>query len=105
MHPRNLLNACTDLLRLCLAFEHPADMVVSRYFREQRGLGARERRVLPDAVYAVLRRKLLYEHFAAMVPGERPDQHRRRLAVLGQIEEHTSELQSPLNLVCRLLLE
>ena len=83
MHPRNLLNACTDLLRLCLAFEHPADAVVSRYFREQRGLGSRERRVLADAVYAVLRRKLLYEHFAAMPPAERPDQHLRRLAVLG----------------------
>ncbi|MBS0318205.1 MAG: RsmB/NOP family class I SAM-dependent RNA methyltransferase [Proteobacteria bacterium] len=83
MHPRTLLNACTDLLRLCLAFEHPADAVVSRYFREQRGLGGRERRALADAVYAVLRRKLLYEHFAAMVPVERPDRHLRRLAVLG----------------------
>src|SRR5256885_5673034 len=29
----------------------------------------------------------------------------RRLAVLRRSEEHTSELQSPCNLVCRLLLE
>src|SRR5256885_6793377 len=31
--------------------------------------------------------------------------HRRRAAVLCRSEEHTSELQSPCNLVCRLLLE
>lgn len=83
MHPRNLLNACTELLRPCLAFEHPADAVVSRFFREQRGLGGRDRRVLADAVYAVLRRKLLYEHFAAAGQGGRPNQRLRRLAVLG----------------------
>src|SRR5256885_11192458 len=32
-------------------------------------------------------------------------QHRRRLDAPGRSEEHTSELQSPCNLVCRLLLE
>src|SRR2546426_3226740 len=31
--------------------------------------------------------------------------HRRRLRHHGRSEEHTSELQSPCNLVCRLLLE
>src|SRR5260370_6440773 len=36
----------------------------------------------------------------------RPDLHVRRiLAALQRSEEHTSELQSHLNLVCRLLLE
>src|SRR5256885_8460835 len=36
-----------------------------------------------------------------------PDRRRLRRAhqVLGRSEEHTSELQSPCNLVCRLLLE
>jgi 16S rRNA (cytosine967-C5)-methyltransferase len=82
MHPRALLNACTELLRLCLAFEHPADAVVSRYFREHRGLGVRERGALADAAYAVLRRKLLYEHFAAAGPGEQGERT-RQLAVLG----------------------
>src|ERR1022692_5343172 len=31
--------------------------------------------------------------------------HRDRLCCFGRSEEHTSELQSPCNLVCRLLLE
>src|SRR5690348_17642125 len=31
--------------------------------------------------------------------------HRRRREQLGRSEEHTSELQSPVHLVCRLLLE
>src|SRR5256885_6100163 len=35
-------------------------------------------------------------------PGRR---HHQRLARVGRSEEHTSELQSPCNLVCRLLLE
>src|SRR5256885_13614878 len=34
-----------------------------------------------------------------------PPYFRRDLAVLDRSEEHTSELQSPCNLVCRLLLE
>src|SRR5256885_12359109 len=46
---------------------------------------------------------------AGCVPGERGDRCARSLARqnLGTIrsEEHTSELQSPCNLVCRLLLE
>src|SRR5256885_11289073 len=33
------------------------------------------------------------------------DEHRRAIQVAGRSEEHTSELQSPCNLVCRLLLE
>src|SRR5205807_10347114 len=37
---------------------------------------------------------------------QRPDRHReKRRASAGRSEEHTSELQSPCNLVCRLLLE
>src|SRR5690348_17517324 len=34
-----------------------------------------------------------------------PRQIERRRSVLGRSEEHTSELQSPVHLVCRLLLE
>src|SRR5256885_6907099 len=54
-----------------------------------------------------LARAIRYE----LVPGEvDQEQHATRLqeealAFLGRSEEHTSELQSPCNLVCRLLLE
>src|SRR5256885_9484714 len=38
-------------------------------------------------------------------PGSRPSPRRARAARPRRSEEHTSELQSPCNLVCRLLLE
>ncbi|WP_332813475.1 RsmB/NOP family class I SAM-dependent RNA methyltransferase [Ramlibacter sp.] len=79
MHPKALLQACGDLLEQVLKFEHPADAVVARWFREHRNLGPRERATLADTVYAVLRRKLLFEHLAASGSGSRA----RRLAILG----------------------
>jgi 16S rRNA (cytosine967-C5)-methyltransferase len=37
---------------------------VSRYFRDHRSLGPRERATLAETVYTVLRKKLLFDHFA-----------------------------------------
>jgi 16S rRNA (cytosine967-C5)-methyltransferase len=79
MHPKALLDSCAELLKLVLTFEHPADSVVSRYFREHRTLGPRERATLAETVYAVLRKKLLYDHFAPSGSGPRE----RRMAILG----------------------
>ena len=79
MHPKALLDACADLLQQVLRFDHPADAVVSRYFREHRSLGPRERATLAETVYAVLRKKLLFDHFAPSGSGPKP----RRLAILG----------------------
>lgn len=79
MHPKVLLEACTDLVRLALKFDHPADAIVSRFFREHRGLGPRERATMAETVYAVLRKKQLFEHFAPSGSGPRE----RRLAILG----------------------
>ena len=50
MHPNVLINACAELVRLTLSFEHPADAVVSRFFRDNRGLGQRERAALAETV-------------------------------------------------------
>ena len=79
MHPKALLDACADLLQQVLRFDHPADAVVSRYFREHRSLGPRERATLAETVYAVLRKKLLFDHFAPSGSGPKA----RRLAILG----------------------
>jgi len=79
MHPKVLLEACADLVAQVLKFDHPADAVVSRYFREHRALGPRERATLAETVYAVLRRKLLYDHLAPSGSGPR----QRRMAILG----------------------
>jgi 16S rRNA (cytosine967-C5)-methyltransferase len=79
MHPNALLEACSDLVGRVLVFDHPADAVVSRFFRENRALGPRERATLAETTYNVLRRKLLYEHLARSGSGPKP----RRLAILG----------------------
>ena len=82
MHPKVLLEACAELVRLALSFQHPADSVVSRFFRDQRkthAFGPRERALLAETVYNVLRYKLRFEHFAPSGSGPRE----RRLAILG----------------------
>ncbi|MGH8820279.1 MAG: RsmB/NOP family class I SAM-dependent RNA methyltransferase, partial [Rhodoferax sp.] len=79
MHPKALLDACSELVRLTLKFDHPADAIVSRFFRDHRELGPRERATLAETVYTVLRQKLLFDHFAASGSGPRE----RRLAILG----------------------
>ena len=79
MHPKALLDACAELVGLALRFEHPADAVVSRYFRDHRNLGPRERATLAETTYAVLRQKLRLEYLARSGSGPRE----RRLAILG----------------------
>jgi 16S rRNA (cytosine967-C5)-methyltransferase len=79
MHPKAILEACAELLRQVMTFEHPADATVSRFFREQRSLGVRERATLAETVYNVLRKKLLYEQLARSGSGAKE----RRLAILG----------------------
>ena len=79
MHPKALLDACSELVRLTLRFDHPADAIVSRFFREHRGFGPRERATLAETVYTVLRKKLLFDHFAPSGSGPKE----RRLAILG----------------------
>jgi 16S rRNA (cytosine967-C5)-methyltransferase len=79
MHPKALLDACAELVRLTLQFEHPADSVVSRFFREHRQLGPRERATLAETTYNVLRHKLRFEYLARSGSGAKE----RRLAILG----------------------
>jgi len=79
MHPKALLDACAELVRLTLKFDHPADAIVSRFFRDNRGLGPRERATMAETVYTVLRKKLLFDHFAPSGSGSKE----RRLAILG----------------------
>ena len=79
MHPQILLEACTELVRQVLLFEHPADQVVSRFFRAHRNLGPRERATLAETAFNVLRQKLRFEYLARSGSGARE----RRLAILG----------------------
>jgi 16S rRNA (cytosine967-C5)-methyltransferase len=79
MHPKALLDACAELVRLTLKFDHPADAIVSRFFRDHRGFGPRERATMAETVYTVLRKKNQFDHFAPSGSGPKE----RRLAILG----------------------
>ena len=79
MHPKVLLEACADLVGLVLKFDHPADQVVSRFFRDHREFGPRERATLAETVFTVLRKKLLFDHLSPSGSGSKE----RRMAILG----------------------
>jgi 16S rRNA (cytosine967-C5)-methyltransferase len=79
MHPNALLDLTTELLRAVLKLDSPADGIVSAFFRQHRGLGARERHTLAETTYAVLRQRPLLQHLAQSGTGVQE----RRLAILG----------------------
>ena len=58
MHPNALLELATELLHRVLQFKHPADSVVSDFFRQHKALGSRERHTLAETTYTVLRQRL-----------------------------------------------
>ena len=94
MHPKALVEACTELVRLTLKFDHPADAVVSKFFRDYRktyAFGPRERAALAETTYNVLRNKLRFDHFAPSGSGPKE----RRLAILG-FAQHLKD-QAPAN--------
>src|SRR6185369_2135825 len=53
---RARLNHAAHILGEVLHFAHPADGLLSRYFRENRSLGHRDRAWVAEVVYTVLRR-------------------------------------------------
>ena len=52
---QNQLEHATEVLAEVLRFEQPADALISSYFRLERALGHRDRGVIAETVYAVLR--------------------------------------------------
>ena len=68
-----------EVLREILRFTGPADVALSRYFRENPKLGGRERGVIAEAVYGLLRNKSVYTNFAESGVGPMM----RRMALLG----------------------
>ncbi len=77
-HFRHTLSVVASLLR----FEYSADSVVSYYFREHGELGHKDRGVIAEAAFAVLRRKRYLEVLAAL-GGELATPRRLLLAYLG----------------------
>jgi len=66
----NQIDAAAKALRDLLEFAAPADAVLSKFFREHRVLGQRDRAFIAETAYTVLRRRRLLEHLlgAEMTP-------------------------------------
>ena len=74
-----VISSTEEILREVMRFTAPADGTLSHYFRTHPKLGSRERGVISDAVFAVLRNKIFYSDFAGAGGGATM----RRLALLG----------------------
>lgn len=68
-----------EVLREILRFTAPADGTLSRYFRDHPKLGSRERGVIAEAVYGLLRNKSVYTNFSESGIGA----PMRRMTLLG----------------------
>src|SRR5215207_6213795 len=66
MH-RKILDGATEALGRVLRFEHPADGVLSTWFREHPALGQSERAFVAEAVFGVLRHKRVLDRLVASV--------------------------------------
>lgn len=80
--PPAILGNTEEVLREILRFTAPADVTLSRYFKDHPRLGGRERGAVAEAVYAVLRNKSFFTDFAGS--GRAPTM--RRLTLLGMAE-------------------
>jgi len=77
--PPAIIPHTEEILREILRFTGPADVALSRYFRENPKLGGRERGVIAESVYGLLRNKSVYTNFAESGVGPMM----RRMALLG----------------------
>ena len=59
-----------EALTLALKFSAPADVLVSKYFRENSELGSRDRSWVAETVFAVLREKATLQYLAELLSNE-----------------------------------
>ncbi len=82
MSPQDLLQHAAALMTPVLRFECTTEQVLAQYFRQHTKIGARERAILSDAVYRVVRLKTLLLAQAQTAPRGIGSQE-RKLALLG----------------------
>jgi 16S rRNA (cytosine967-C5)-methyltransferase len=80
--PPAIVSHIEEVLREVLRFTGPADVALSRYFRDHPRLGGRDRGLIAEAVYAFLRNKSVLTNFAETGSGALM----RRIALLGLAE-------------------
>ncbi len=76
------LRLSTLALREALQPDRPADLALRAFFAEHRELGRRERGVIAETVYDVLRNRRLFSHLAESGPG--PQERRLVLLSMGR---------------------
>lgn len=77
--PPAMIGHTEEVLREVLRFTNPADSTLSRYFKDHTRLGSRERGVIAEAIYGLLRNKSVYTSFAESGSGALM----RRITLLG----------------------
>ncbi len=80
--PPAIIPHTEEVLREILRFAGPADVTLSRYFRDNPKLGGRERGVIAESVYGLLRNKSVFTNFAESGVGPMM----RRMALLGLVD-------------------
>jgi 16S rRNA (cytosine967-C5)-methyltransferase len=70
------LNHTNDVLRELLRFDRPADVILSRYFRENKKLGQKDRHEIAELTFACLR------HLERVKPFIEPDAVTARRVIL-----------------------
>lgn len=76
--PPPVMQDLVAALNAVLKFSGPADVVLSRYFKDHKNIGGRDRGWIAEGIYAVLRDKTLLGHLAQGMAGDQT----RRLALL-----------------------
>jgi 16S rRNA (cytosine967-C5)-methyltransferase len=82
--PPAILGNAEEVLREILRFMAPADVTLSRYFKDHPRLGGRERGAIAECVYAILRNKNFFTEFGGYGTGASATM--RRLVLLGMAE-------------------
>lgn len=86
MHPQEFLQQAATLMGAVLKFDQTAELVLLRHYRANPKLGARDRAMVTNAVFRVLRYKNLFEAQAKAAPRGMGTME-RKLAILG-LQEH-----------------
>jgi 16S rRNA (cytosine967-C5)-methyltransferase len=82
--PPAILGNAEEVLREILRFMSPADVTLSRYFKDHPRLGGRERGAIAECVYSVLRNKRFFTEFGGYGTGASATM--RRLVLLGMAD-------------------
>lgn len=63
MKEASRVQAVIEILEDVLKDKTPADLIIDKYFKERRYIGAKDRRFIADAVWAIIRNRMKYSFF------------------------------------------